>query len=594
MSAETQTTGAPNVEAPVIAVRRAALALYLIVTVSGAILMGIEIAGSRILAPSFGTSIFVWGSLIGLFMGAMAAGYYLGGKIADKNPSFTMLAMIVSGAGLYTFILLPYFGSTICEFVARSVTHRMAGPLLASAVLFFVPIFLMAMVSPFGVKLQTTSLSGVGGVAGWLYALSTAGSIVGTLGTTFVLIPMFRVSNVLMGLSAALVIVAVVSLVIFKSAIGGMSKEDRTGAAIHTLIALALLEAWILWPATHKQPGNERLLEYTESEYHDIGVTEYVVEDNGRMLEPKDTRRLLKFNENWESGTYPYENAYRNSVGYTDLLHLPLVWVNNPEKLLVVGGGGAIVPTQYILHYPSMKQADVLELDPHVREISERYFQVPADPRIRFHVGDARRNLRDIDDKYDVIVLDAYSSGGQIPYHLMTWEFLKDVRDHLKPGGVLATNIISAVQNPARGTERPADLLLVEYLTLRASEAEIKGPGRDASPLFKQVYIFPRIREGEALRGYEDVYRNVIVIATQEEKPLLRTDVTAAAKALATGTNSKIKINNDAFVWHADHMFDRDPRKEELEGLKPLCDEYAPVDTMYRPIKQEETMRRLY
>jgi len=586
-------SGAPDVNAPLVALRQAAWALYLIVFVSGAILMGIEIAGSRILAPSFGTSIFVWGSLIGLFMGAMAAGYYIGGKWADKNPSFTTLATIVSVAGVYTFLMLPYLGPSLCEMVARAVTHRMLGPLLASAVLFFLPIFLMAMVSPFAIKLQTTTLTGVGGVAGWLYALSTFGSIVGTLGTTFFLIPVFRVPNVLMGLSAALVITAVVSLVMFKRAVGGLNRDDRTGAAMLALIALGLLEAWMLWPVKPHVPASERLLTYQESEYHDVAVTEIVTDGEGTLFPPHRIRRLLKFNENWESGTYPYHNTYLNSVGYTDLLHLPLLWNAKPESMLVVGGGGAIVPSQFLLHYPGMKQVDVLELDPLVEAVAKDYFQVPKDPRIRFHVGDARANLRRIEDKYDIIVLDAYSSGGQIPFHLMTWEFLREVGSHLKPNGVLATNIISAVENGNRKNERPADLLLAEYLTLSASEQDMKK-GASTAPLFKQIYIFPRVHEGESFKGYEDTYRNVIVIATQEEKARNRTELVNTAKALTTGKDPVIKLAGPGFVWHAENIYDRVPKPEELKHLAPLCDELAPVDTMYRPIKKEETSIRLY
>ncbi|MBI3829482.1 MAG: fused MFS/spermidine synthase [Planctomycetes bacterium] len=591
--------GAPNVLAPVNTLRMAARALYLVVFVSGAILMGIEIAGSRILAPSFGTSIFVWGSLIGLFMGAMAAGYYVGGKWADKNPSFVVLSSVVGIAGLYTFFVLPYGGSAICEAVARAVTHRMAGPLLASAVLFFLPIFLMAMVSPFAIKLQTTSLSGVGGVAGWLYALSTFGSIVGTLGTTFFLIPYCRVPNVIMGLSAALLITAVLSLVVFKGALGGLHKQDRFGAALLALIALALLEIWALYPVSPSVPGGERMLAYHESEYHDIGISEDVMDiDNGELYQPRFVRRLLKFNENWESGTYPYSNAYLNSVGYTDLLHLPVVWVHAPEKLLVVGGGGAIIPSQYTLHYPSIKQVDILELDSRVREVAQTYFQVPKDPRIRFHIGDARLNLRDIEDKYDVIVLDAYSSGGQIPFHLLTWEFLKSVRDHLKPGGVLATNIISAMQNPPGDNERPADLLLAEYVTLKASEAEVHRLAaptpEQRQPLFKQVYIFPRVSKRDSLKGHENDHRNIIVVATLEDNRMSQAEIVSIAKSLTLGKDPAVKIDGETFVWHAEHMYDREPRPDETQHLLPLCDEFAPVDTMYRPIKQEETMRRLY
>src|SRR5258706_1751119 len=123
----------------------AAWALYVIVFVSGAVLMGLEIAGAKMLAPSFGTSTFVWGAIIGMFMGALAAGYYVGGWFADQRPSFQMLAAIVSLAAGW-IIALPHFGWILAESIAQKDLGKMIGPLLASMMLFFVPSSLMWMV----------------------------------------------------------------------------------------------------------------------------------------------------------------------------------------------------------------------------------------------------------------------------------------------------------------------------------------------------------------------------------------------------------------------------------------------------------------
>ncbi|MGD0091123.1 MAG: fused MFS/spermidine synthase, partial [Planctomycetota bacterium] len=150
------------------AARRGAWALYLIVLVSGAVLMGVEIAGAKIMAPGFGTSIFVWGSIIGLFMAALASGYYLGGMLADRKPAFAFLAAIVSAAGVLT-VLIPRFGPGMCESIARHDLGPVFGPLFAAAAVFFLPSFLMGMVSPYAVKLNATSLTALGGVAGRLY-----------------------------------------------------------------------------------------------------------------------------------------------------------------------------------------------------------------------------------------------------------------------------------------------------------------------------------------------------------------------------------------------------------------------------------------
>jgi len=580
-----------EVSKPAVNAKQAALALYLIAFVSGAILMGIEIAGSRILAPGFGTSIFVWGSLIGLFMGAMALGYWIGGTAADRLPSFKLMATVVSMAGVW-IMFIPYFGPSICENIARNVTHRMWGPLLASTALFAAPIFLMAMVTPYCIKLRTTSLAGLGVVAGRLTALSTFGSIVGTLGTTFFLIPYFRVSNVLMGLSVALVVTAIVSYVVFKQAFGKWDNDDKAGTGILALVALALLEACVLVPVKPLVAVGNRQIHYVESEYHDIAVTEDILDTHGQFFAPESVRRWLKFNENIESATYPFERKHMNAVSYTNQLHLPLIWVPEPKLVLVVGGGGGILPAQYFLHYPSIVRVDVLELDAHVEHTARDYFQVPETKKINFIIGDARRNLKDLKEHYDVILLDAYSSGGQIPFHLMTWEFLREARERLTPNGVLATNIISAIQNLEFG-ERSADLFLAEYKTLLASEAEAQDKG-DTKPLFPTVYVFPKIYEGQPMHGKEHHYRNVIVVATRETQPLSYEEVATRAKMLTRGSDAKIKINRASFVWNAERLYQRKPSEAELRDIPLLTDQHAPVDTMYRPVKREEWLESLY
>lgn len=200
------------------AMRRGARALYLTAFASGAVLMGLQIAGSRILAPRFGTAIYVWGSLIGLTLVAMALGYWLGGKLADKKPRYPVLAAILIAAGLYVALVIFPLGTPICNAIAAAMPASPYAPLLAATAIFFVPCFLMAMTSPFTLRLLTTSLAGLGGVTGRLYAFSTFGSIFGTLVTTFALIPNVRVSLSLGVLGLVLVAACVAGLAMFKSA----------------------------------------------------------------------------------------------------------------------------------------------------------------------------------------------------------------------------------------------------------------------------------------------------------------------------------------------------------------------------------------
>jgi hypothetical protein len=489
------------------------------------------------------------------------------------------------------------------------------GPLIAAGAVFFLPSFLMGTVSPYAVKLQASSLASLGGVAGRLYALSTCGSIIGTLLTTFVLIPKVFLSGVMQGLGVFLVIVAIVSLFLFLTAAGKLKRQDRTGLGVMALIALICAEIWVIFPVQPHVTSTARLLHYVDSPYHEVLVIEDVVakretekdfvllpvrvwsagENQPRHM--SEVKRWLKFNENTESGIYPYHPEYKNAVEYTDLLHLPLIWLSNPppRKVLVVGGGGGIVPSQYFSMYGS--QVDVAEIDGVVADTAKEFFQVPKTDQIRFIIGDGRQIVKQLKDHdYDLIVLDAYSSGGQIPFHLLTWEFLSLVKSKLTERGVLATNIISGLRNTDPSVSiKPADLFLAEFKTLQASRAEVacvtSDDPADNAPLFKpeQIYVFPKVWESGRGPGFFETYRNVIVIATQEEKRLTDEQLKDAITALTTGQKPLVKIPNLPF--HVQQIYQ--PSAADLASIPVLRDDYAPVDLMYRPVRREETSYKL-
>ena len=162
---------------------------------SGAALMSLEIVGSRILAPYFGSSVFVWGSLIGVVLAALSFGAYVGGRIADRVPDGRPLAILLGTAGLMALII-PWIGPLINREVFALALGPRGGPLASSIVLFLVPGVALGAVTPFVVRLSVATVQGVGGVAGTVSALSTAGSIVGTFGTAFYLIPIAGVDTI--------------------------------------------------------------------------------------------------------------------------------------------------------------------------------------------------------------------------------------------------------------------------------------------------------------------------------------------------------------------------------------------------------------
>jgi len=161
--------------------------LYLTVFITGLSIMSSEILASRILAPHFGNTVFLWGSIISTFLTGLALGYYIGGMIADKRPSYRILSAILL-LSAFLFLLFPVYSKAINNAIFDLNLGLKRGPLLASMSQFLLPMIFLGMITPYSVKLKTKTLSVVGSTAGRLYAVSSIGSITGTLVTTFYLI----------------------------------------------------------------------------------------------------------------------------------------------------------------------------------------------------------------------------------------------------------------------------------------------------------------------------------------------------------------------------------------------------------------------
>jgi len=181
--------------------------INLIVFVCGAIVMSFEILGSRVLAPNFGTSVFVWGSLISIFLAGLSGGYYLGGKVADIRPSTRKLGLIILSPALL-FLTFPLYSNPVCAWVFDLDLGLRLGPLTVSMLLFFLPSLFLGAVSPYTARLAICSLHTSGKTIGTLYALSTLGSIAGTLATSFYLITVAGVKVLIMTQGGVLLIMA--------------------------------------------------------------------------------------------------------------------------------------------------------------------------------------------------------------------------------------------------------------------------------------------------------------------------------------------------------------------------------------------------
>ncbi|MDF1555384.1 MAG: fused MFS/spermidine synthase [Deferrisomatales bacterium] len=189
---------------------------------SGMVLLGLEIVASRLLAPWFGSSVYVWGSLISVFLLALSIGYAVGGVVADKAPSYRGLAGVLMAASLLV-LALPFVSFPVCEWIAARDLDSRAAVLLASAIFFLTPSILMGMVSPYVIRLSASRIESVGRTAGSIYSVSTVGSITGALAVSFYLIPVMG-THAILTLSAGLLLLASALC-----AVGGRVASGRRG-----------------------------------------------------------------------------------------------------------------------------------------------------------------------------------------------------------------------------------------------------------------------------------------------------------------------------------------------------------------------------
>jgi hypothetical protein len=189
---------------------RAVMLCYLIAFWSGFFVMGVELLGGRLLAPNFGSSIYVWGALITIFMLALSLGYLAGGRYSTRKPSMPKLGMLLAAAALTTLPLLPLSGVAL-ENLAIAIPDPRFGSLAGAAMLFFVPTFFSGMVSPYCVRLLVDSEETSGRRAGQLYFVSTFGSAAGTILTSFYLVLWLEVNTIIISLIAISLVLAVLA-----------------------------------------------------------------------------------------------------------------------------------------------------------------------------------------------------------------------------------------------------------------------------------------------------------------------------------------------------------------------------------------------
>ncbi|MBA3770680.1 MAG: fused MFS/spermidine synthase, partial [Blastocatellia bacterium] len=435
-----------------------AVSLDITVFVCGAVVMIFEITGSRVLSPFLGASTYVWTSLIGVILGSLSLGYYLGGRLADKWPDVKILAgAIFIAAGFISLTVLSK------ELVLAGIETAPVGielrSVLASLILFAPASVCLGFVTPYCVRLKMASVEDSGRTVGRLYALSTVGSIFGTFAAGFFLIPFVGSIRTLYALSLVLILLSIF-LVPFTI--------SRLSIGVLTVFVLSMVA---------NEAGTLLLLD--QNGLHDID-TEYSRVQVFNAADPKTGRPIRALaTDPYFTQSAMFLDGDEPVFDYSRYYHLVRHVKPEFEKVLVIGGAG----------YSSAK-IDVVEIDEGMTEIAREYFDLVDDARINIFHEDARTYLRRTrSGEYDAIMMDAFGSLFSVPYQLTTIEAVREIRRNLRDDGVVIFNLGSAITGEA------SHFLQAEMATYRAA--------------FPQVYLF-KVKSEYA----DDRLQNLIIVAS--------------------------------------------------------------------------------
>jgi spermidine synthase len=396
-------------------------ALYLTVFLTGAAVMVIELLGTRLIAPFYGTSLYVWSSLIAVTMIALALGYYAGGRWADRAKR-TGLSLIIALAALLT-LLIPW--TTRPVLLTTDPLGLRGGAFVSALVLFSPSLTLLGMVGPYAIKLATSRLDAVGASAGSIYAVSTIGSVAGTLLLGFFLFPVVGSREIFIGTGMVLA----VAMAVYEQ-----KRLERT-AAVLPVVLLAIV-------------GGAMLPQVVGAGRADTGGDKFQIRSEQESLygwvrvidQPKRDLRLLMSDAS-TIGAASISNG-ENRLTYQDIVGLIPALAPTMKRALLIGqGAGHMAMT---LHDRHGMVVDTLEIDPAVADAASKYFGFT--PTGQGVVGDARYEIRRLKGPYDLIIHDCFT-GGSEPAHLLTAETLSQLRGLLSENGILALNFVAFSQD---------------------------------------------------------------------------------------------------------------------------------------------------
>lgn len=395
--------------------------------IAGFSVMCLELSASRLLAPYFGASIFVWTNVIGVVLGSLSFGYYLGGRLSEKQPALYKLQRLLLASGILVlavpWLIHPLASGLISLDALKTTTSSLVtgGSLVVICVLFGLPMVLLGSTTPYVIKLLSLDSTHVGSTSGKLFAISTLGSLLGTFLPTLVLIPNFGTRNTVLAAGMLLVIAGSPAAV---------RLQQKAG-----VITIAVLLAALGVSQTRYGPST---IYATDSAYQHIRVVEFA-----------EGSRYMLFDAGFGVQSVYHPHRILTGNAYYDFFSiLPQATAANSPKLnvLLLGLAGGTIARQLHHFYGEKVNLTGVELDPAVLSIAKQYFSLDNLP-LKMYNQDARLFLRQTTEQYDIIIVDVYHNEFEIPWNMTTKEFWGLVAQKLTPNGLAAMNVATSTKN---------------------------------------------------------------------------------------------------------------------------------------------------